>query len=69
METVIMYPENKEQLTALKAFAKAMNVKFETNKSPYDTDFVKKIRESKKQVEAGQFTTLDPDKSLWGNLK
>jgi len=69
METVIMHPENKEQLTALKAFAKAMKVKFETNTSPYNTDFLKKIKESKKQVEEGNFTTLDPDKSLWENLK
>jgi len=30
METVIMNPENKEQLSALKAFAKALKVKFET---------------------------------------
>ena len=69
METVIIHPENKEQLTALKALAKAMNVKFETNKSSYNADFVKKIKESKKQVEKGNFTTLDPDKSLWENLK
>ena len=69
METVIMHPENTEQLNALKAFAKAMKVKFETNKSPYNTDFVKKIQESKRQVEKGNFTTLDPDKSLWENLK
>lgn len=69
METVIIHPENKEQLTALKALAKAMNVKFETNKSSYNADFVKKIKESKKQVEEGNFTTLDPDKSLWENLK
>lgn len=64
-----MHPENKEQLTALKAFAKAMNVKFETNKNSYNTDFVKKIKESKRQVEEGNFTTLDQDKSLWENLK
>ena len=52
-----MHPESTEQLNALKAFAKAMKVKFETNKSPYNTDFVKKIQESKRQVEKGNFTT------------
>lgn len=40
METVIMYPKNKEQLSALKAIAKALNVKFETN--PYDPKFVER---------------------------
>lgn len=68
METVIMHPENKEQLTALKAFAKALKVKFETNKSPYNPDFVAKINESKKQIEQGNFITLDPKKSIWENI-
>jgi len=67
METVIMHPENKEQLSALKAIAKALNVKFET--SPYNPEFVAMIKETKKQVDAGKFTELDPDKSLWENLK
>lgn len=29
METLIMYPKSKEQLAALKAFAKALKVPFE----------------------------------------
>lgn len=65
METLIMHPENKEQLTALKAFAKAMKVKFETNKSPYNPEFVAMIRETEKEIKEGKFTTLDPDKSIW----
>jgi len=69
METLIVHPKNSEQLTALKAFAKALKVDFETSKSPYNPDFIAKIEASKKQVEEGQFTTLDPDKSLWENLK
>lgn len=69
METVIMHPKNNEQLTALKAFAKALKVEFETTKSPYHLDFVAKIKTSKKQVEEGKFTTLDPSKSIWENLR
>lgn len=64
-----MHPENKEQLMALKAFAKAMKVKFETNKSPYSDEFVAKIKESEKQIEEGQFITLDPNKSIWENIE
>ena len=30
METVIVHPANKEQLTALKAFIKALKMDFET---------------------------------------
>jgi len=69
METVIMHPESKEQLTALKAFAKALKVKFETERSDYNAEFVAKIAESEKQIKEGNFTTLDPGKSIWENLK
>lgn len=67
METVIMHPKSKEQLSALKAIAKALNVEFETN--TYNPDFVEKIKESTRQVKAGKFTTLDPGKSAWENLQ
>jgi hypothetical protein len=66
METVIMHPKSQEELSALKAFAKALKVKFET--SPYNNDFVAKIQQSKRQVEQGNYTTLDPNKSLWENI-
>jgi hypothetical protein len=70
METVIMHPQNKEQLSALKAIAKALNVDFETTKeSPYNPEFVKKIKASRKQVEDGEFVKFDPTKSLWENLQ
>ena len=67
METLIMHPQNEEQLSALKAIAKAWKISVET--SSYNPDFVAKIRGSKKQIEAGKFTTLDPAKSIWDNLK
>jgi len=54
METVIIHPESKEQLAALKAFAKALKMKFEMETSPYDPDFVAKIKRSKKQAEEGK---------------
>ena len=69
METVIMHPESKEQLTALKAFAKALKVKFETERSQYSPEFVAKIKESERQIEEGNFITLDPGKSVWENIK
>jgi hypothetical protein len=66
METVIMHPKNSEQLSALKAFAKALKVDFET--SPYNPEFVAKIKASRKQVAEGKAITLDPAKTLWENL-
>jgi antitoxin component of RelBE/YafQ-DinJ toxin-antitoxin module len=38
METLIMHPKNKEQLTALKAFVKAMKVDFETEQAECKLD-------------------------------
>lgn len=66
---MILHPPNKEQLSALKAVAKALKIDFETKASPYDPDFVAKIKESKKQVDKGKYIILDPDKSIWENLK
>ncbi|MDB5158450.1 MAG: hypothetical protein JWR50_3157 [Mucilaginibacter sp.] len=67
METLIMHPQSEEQLTALKAFAKALKISVET--SPYDPKFVAKIKAGKKEVDNGKFTTLDPAKSIWENLR
>jgi hypothetical protein len=69
METVIMHPESKEQLTALKAFAKALKVKFETEQSQYSAEFAEKIKESETQIKEGNFITLDSGKSIWDNIK
>jgi hypothetical protein len=64
METLIMHPESKEQLLALKAIAKALKVSFETKKSPYDPDFVAMIKDAEKR---GNYKTIDPD-DVWGSL-
>ena len=62
-----MHPKSEEQASALKAIAKAWKINVET--SPYNPDFVAQIKESKRQADAGKFTTLDPAKSVWENIK
>ncbi|MDN3587254.1 hypothetical protein QWY86_11280 [Pedobacter aquatilis] len=64
METLIMHPETKEQLAALKAIAKALKVNIETKKSPYNPEFVKIIKNAEKK---GNYKTVDPD-DVWGSL-
>lgn len=54
METLILRPKTKEQLSALKAIAKALKVDFETEKSPYDPAFVKKILDGSADVKNGK---------------
>ncbi len=50
---------------ALKAFAKALKMKFEvTREESYDPDFVAKIQESRQQVREGKTVKIELD-DLW----
>jgi nitrate reductase assembly molybdenum cofactor insertion protein NarJ len=64
METLIMHPKNKEQLLALKAIAKALKIAVETQKSPYDADFVAMVKDAEKR---GNYKTIDVA-DIWGSL-
>lgn len=61
METLILYPKSKEQLSAFKAMAKALKVDFETEKSPYDPAFVAKIKQSQQDLKEGKGTVITID--------
>ena len=63
METLIVQPKSKEQLTALKAIMKALKVDFTTGKSedgPYNAEFVAKMKKSEEDVKAGRTTKIEP---------
>lgn len=65
METLLVRPENSEQLKAVKAILKVLNVDFTTKKEKaYNSDFVKKIEESRKQAKEGKVTKVTT-KDLW----
>ncbi|MCE7058942.1 DUF2683 family protein [Dyadobacter sp. CY343] len=64
METLVFRPENKEQLEALKAFAKALKITFVSKPESYDTEFVAKIQESRKQFENGEYKVIEVE-DLW----
>jgi hypothetical protein len=49
MDALIVYPENQEQLTALKAVMKAMKVAFEQKSQPYPEHVIKGVKESLSQ--------------------
>ena len=58
----IAHPQTSEQVSALKAFMQALQIKFEVTKADdYNPDFVKKIVESKKQIAEGKFTEVKAD--------
>ena len=64
METPIVHPNNKEQLTALKAFMKAFKITFEEKKSPYDPEFVAMINQGDADLKAGKGVKVDVE-NLW----
>jgi hypothetical protein len=64
MGTLIAHPENKEKLDALKAFMKALKIRFEEEKSPYNPEFVKKIKQSEDDFKAGKFKAIKTE-DLW----
>ncbi|MFD2284825.1 hypothetical protein GJU39_12215 [Pedobacter petrophilus] len=64
MGTLIVHPENKEQLSALKAFMKAFNISFEEAKQPYTTDFTEKMKLSKQQASEGKTVKISLD-DIW----
>ena len=60
--TFIIQPETEAQENALKAFIKALKIKFEVSKEkPYDPEFVGKVDESRKQAKEGKTTRVEKD--------
>jgi hypothetical protein len=58
--TFIIHPETEEQENALKAFMKALKIKFEiTKEKPYDPEFVAKIQKSRQQAKEGNTVKMD----------
>ncbi|WP_454801193.1 DUF2683 family protein [Mucilaginibacter phyllosphaerae] len=56
MDALIVYPENKEQLTALKAVMKAMKISFEQKSVIYPNHVVEGVKESLQQAKDGKLT-------------
>lgn len=56
----IIHPETSEEENALKAFVKALKMKFEvTKKKSYDPEFVDKIKRSEQEFKGGNYTTVE----------
>lgn len=65
-QNIIFHPANNEEMKALKAIGKALKLQFEITdeKKPYNPEFVAKIKESKKQIQEGNFKIIKTD-DLW----
>ncbi|HLW30033.1 MAG TPA: DUF2683 family protein [Brumimicrobium sp.] len=61
----IIHPENEEQAKALKAFVKALKMKFEVAKEKaYNPEFVEKTKRSKLQHTQGKDKVIKTE-DLW----
>ncbi len=61
-----MHPKNKQQLNALKAVAKALNVTFETDKGvKYDPAFVAEVLAGEKAGKEGKKGLRVDVENLW----
>ena len=62
------YTVNASQIEAVKAFMKALKIKFEISKDqPYDPEFVNKILEAEQEIKQGKGlkVTSDGFDDLW----
>ena len=60
-----VYPQDEEQIKAIKAIFKALKVKFEINdKQPYDSGFVERVLLAKEEIKQGKGVKIDT-KDLW----
>ncbi|HEY8928368.1 MAG TPA: DUF2683 family protein [Mucilaginibacter sp.] len=64
MDTLIIHPNTKEQLQALKAIAKAWKINVETQQGPYDPEFVSMVKKAEKR---GNYKEVDAN-DIWGSL-
>ena len=58
MESILVHPDNAEQLKIVKAFLKDLKVKFESQTSTFPPHVLKGIEESIAQHEGGQTISL-----------
>lgn len=68
MDALIVYPENNEQLIALKAVIKAMKVSFEQKSEVYPDHVIAGVRESLKQADEGYLTPYAGIKEMLDQL-
>jgi hypothetical protein len=66
MESLVIHPESKEQLEALKALVKSWKISFE--KYPYDSDFVNEIKKREDNASKGEVTIIKDPKNIWDSI-
>jgi hypothetical protein len=67
--TIIAHPKNKKQEAAVEAILKALNVSFQKEEeSPYNPEFVAKIKARAVSAERGNVTRIKDPKNIWESI-
>lgn len=64
MDTLIVYPKNKEQLEALRSVIKSMKIAFEERHEIYPEKVIKGVKESFFQAQAEDLTPYNGVKKM-----
>lgn len=67
--TIIAHPKNKKQEAAIEAVLKALDVSFQKEEeSPYNPEFVSKIKERMANAKKGNVTRIKDPKNIWESI-
>ncbi len=59
---ITAYTSDASQIEAIKAVLKAFKIQFEVTKdTPYNPDFVEKVRKSRQEYKEGNFVTIEKE--------
>ena len=69
MEAIIVRPENKDELKALKDFLKSMKMRFssedaEIKRAVHNAEYTAKLKRAQSDLEEGRFRTISLDE-IW----
>ena len=64
MSYLIVHPDSKAKLTAIKAVLTALDVDFQENTGTYNPDFVAKMEEGEEDIKAGRTVKVTLD-DIW----
>jgi hypothetical protein len=65
MGSLVVHPDNQDQLTALIAMCKAMNISFEHGEAEqYEPEFIEKVMRGKRDIEEGRSIQIKDAKQL-----
>ncbi|MEO6978005.1 MAG: DUF2683 family protein [Mucilaginibacter sp.] len=64
METLIVYPKTRVQMTAIKTMLKAMKIDFKAENIAYSPEFVEKILQGREDIKNGKGKRIATE-DLW----